>query len=269
MQEAAVHRWRVGVVGLGHVGRITVESLRMRCDVVTYELTTAQDYPSAEFAKCDFIVICVNTPSPDGGAADLGQVHSAFAALPPDVPAVLRSTVPPGTSSEMARCYQREVIFWPEYLGESKFVVDTMDAIASRPFHIIGAQPSPIASEWTDLLAETYGPLVRMYRMEPTAAEVVKYMENSYFAVKTVFVNEFRRLCAALEVDWQSVREGWLLDPRIERDHSDAFSGAPGYGGRCLPKDVAAIVAHADSIGAAMPLLKRTQQINADLRAQQ
>jgi UDP-glucose 6-dehydrogenase len=87
-------------------------------------------------------------------------------------------------------------------------------------------------------------------------------MENSFFAVKTTFVNEFRNLCEVLEVDWQAVREGWLLDPRVERDHSDAFKKAPGFGGRCLPKDIAAIISHSRDIGGNMPLLEAVQRIN-------
>lgn len=255
-------RWSVGVIGVGHVGRITRDALSLRSDVVTYDSVGGDKYPGPQFAACDFLVVCVNTPSAADGSADLSQVRAAFEAMPPGVPAVLRSTVPPGTSAMLAEDYGREVIFWPEYVGETRFVVQTMDQLQKAPFHVFGGLPSPTLSAWIDLIAETYGPLVRIYQVAPGEAEIIKYMENCFFAVKTTFVNEFRSLCDALGADWQSVREGWLLDPRIERDHSDAFSSAPGFSGRCLPKDVAAILARAGEIDAGMPLLAAVADIN-------
>lgn len=255
-------RWTVGLIGVGHVGAITRDALSFRSHVVTYDIARDPEYPDAEFAACDFLVVCVNTPPSPGGAADLSQVHAAFDRMPPGIPAVLRSTVPPGTTAMLAEKYQRDVIFWPEYVGETRFVVQTMDQLNSAPFVIFGAVPSPTLSDWVDLIAECFGPLVKIYQISPVEAEIVKYMENSFFAVKMTFVNEFRSLCDSLGADWQSVREGWLLDPRVERDHSDAFRTAPGYGGRCLPKDVAAILARAAEAGAPMPLLTAVKEIN-------
>ena len=256
--------WSVGVIGMGHVGVITRDALAFRSDVVTYDIVGDTPYPEADFARCHFLVVCVNTPPTSEGAADLSHVYAAFEQMPPGIPVVLRSTVPPGTSAMLARKFDREVIFWPEYIGQTKFVVQTMDQLKTAPFQIFGAEPSPALSIWTDLVAECYGPLVRIYRVAPVEAEIIKYMENCFFALKTTFVNEFRALCDALDADWQSVREGWLLDPRIGRDHSDAFRSAPGFGGRCLPKDVTAILARADEIGAAMPLMNAVNEINEE-----
>ena len=255
-------RWTVGIIGLGHVGSITRHALQLRCHIVTYDVGCDCDYPFAEFAACDFLIICVNTPALPTGAADVTQVHAAFQALPASVPVILRSTVPPGTTIELSEKYRREVVFWPEYVGENCFSVPTWERLGQQPFQIFGARKSVDFSAWLDLVAETLGPLVRLHQLQPTEAEAVKYMENCYFAVKTTFVNEFRRLCDALELDWQSVREGWLLDPRVDRDHSDAFKLAPGYGGRCLPKDVQAILARANEVGASMPLLRAVSTIN-------
>lgn len=243
----------------------TKAALEIRSEVVTYDFAIDEAYPFAEFSHCDFLVVCVNTPSTPTGSADLTQVNAAFAQMPPHVPVVLRSTVPPGTTAELARRYEREVLFWPEYMGESSFAVQTMDQLRLRPFQIVGASKSTTSAAWLDLIAETYGPLVRLAQVTSTEAEVVKYMENCYFAVKVTFVNQFRQLCDTLGIDWHSVREGWLLDPRIERDHSDAFRKRPGYDGKCLPKDVAAIIAHATEVGVDLKLLSTVQEINNSL----
>lgn len=256
-------RWSVGIIGVGHVGALTRDALEFRSQIFTYDITDGADYPAAKFASCDFLVVCVNTPSAPDGAADLSQVHAAFESMPAGVPVVLRSTVPPGTTDRLIKDYRREVVFWPEYVGETTFAVQPMDQLRRAPFQVFGAHRSAVLSAWIDLAAESFGPLVRIYRVKPIEAEIIKYMENCFFAVKTTFVNEFRSLCDSFDADWQSVREGWLLDPRVERDHSDAFSSAPGYGGRCLPKDVAAILASAHQVCAGMPLLNAVQAINS------
>jgi hypothetical protein len=73
-------------------------------------------------------------------------------------------------------------------------------------------------------------------------SEFLKYMENAYLATKVTFVTEFRRTCETLGADWPTVREGWLLGPRIEPAHTAALAHAPGFSGKCLPKDLHAII---------------------------
>jgi UDPglucose 6-dehydrogenase len=90
-------------------------------------------------------------------------------------------------------------------------------------------------------------------------------MENAYFAVKVTFVNEFRSICQTFGVDWQTVREGWLLDHRVERDHSAAFADAPGFSGKCLPKDLTAITRAATDAGYDPALLAEVIHINQHL----
>ena len=74
------------------------------------------------------------------------------------------------------------------------------------------------------------------------AGRLVALWRTPYLATKVSFVNEFRRICEILGADWHTVREGWLLDPRVEPAHRAAFASTPGFGGRCLPKDLSAII---------------------------
>jgi UDPglucose 6-dehydrogenase len=254
---------KLGIVGMGHVGNLTHNALKLRAETVTYDKAKSDRYPSDGFQECEFIVVCVDTPASVDGSADLGRVHEALQAMPPKIPVVLRSTVPPETCDALANQYDREVIFWPEYLGEAHFAMPTWERLTTeRPFQLIGGRDGNTTSRWLDLLAETFGPLMRIYCISPTEAELVKYMENSYFAMKVTFVNEFRSFVDSLGLNWQRVREGWLLDPRVDRDHSDAFRSAPGFAGKCLPKDLAAILASAALHEIDMPLMRTVQAIN-------
>lgn len=257
----------LGIVGMGHVGTMTAEAFQRTSEIVTYDISTDSSYPRASFARCDFIIVCVNTPSMHDGSVDLTQVEEAFTKLPPGIPVVLRSTVPPGTTDELAKRHDRHVVFWPEYIGEKRFVQSTWSSLAAEaPFQLFGARTSHATTSWLDRVAETFGPLVRIQLMTPSEAELVKYMENSWLAVKVTFVNEFRRLAEGLGLEWHRVREGWLLDPRINRDHSDAFASDPGYGGKCLPKDVSGILNAAAVSGVDLPLIRAVESINAATR---
>jgi UDP-glucose 6-dehydrogenase len=75
-------------------------------------------------------------------------------------------------------------------------------------------------------------------------------------------------LSEKLGLDWHAVREGWLLDPRVERDHTAAFADDRGFDGKCLPKDVAGIVHFAQSVGVDLSLLAAAQEANGRYRMQ-
>lgn len=93
-------------------------------------------------------------------------------------------------------------------------------------------------------------------------------MENSFLAMKVTFVNEFYEICAALDADWNAVREGWLLDPRVESSHTAVFAANRGYAGKCLPKDVNAIVRAATAAGYEPNLLIEMVRSNGRFRAE-
>jgi UDPglucose 6-dehydrogenase len=254
----------LGIIGLGQVGTHTRSLFEGRQSLVCYDKLSGSEYPDAGLQQCDFAIICVNTPMNPDGSASLDDVRSAVSALPAELPIVLRSTVPPGTCEALSLEFEREIIFWPEYVGETNFAISTWTALSNQhPFLIFGGNGTSIQKKWVDLAAEVFGPLVRIHQVSHAEAELIKYMENTYFAMKVAFVNEFRTVVEAFGADWQHVRQGWLLDPRISRDHSDAFASSRGFDGKCLPKDLSALVVAARLAGVHATLLECVQASNA------
>jgi UDPglucose 6-dehydrogenase len=92
-------------------------------------------------------------------------------------------------------------------------------------------------------------------------------MENSFLATKVGLVAEFYELSRKLGLDWYAVREAWLADPRIGRAHSHALPHDLGFGGKCLPKDVAALCAFADSAGSPLGVLEAVRDTNRNRRS--
>jgi UDPglucose 6-dehydrogenase len=255
----------VGVVGLGRVGRAVRDLFAPSADVRSWDRTDERDYPIEELAECDFAVVCVDTPPRPDGDADLTSVHEAIGSLPCER-LLLKSTVPPGTTAGLAASTGKSICYWPEYVGESTYVNPYFpSSIAQVPFVILGGEPAD--RRWfIDRLLPVLGPTKTYFQCTSTEAELIKYAENAFFATKITFVNEFRRIAEHFDSDWHTVREGWLLDPRVEPMHTAAFADDPGFGGKCLPKDVRAIVAAAAKAGYDATLLAEVLATNERLR---
>lgn len=255
---------RIGIIGMGHVGTTMAGLLADHADLVTWDHAHHTTYPNRELAGCDYALVCVDTPPGDAGACDVAHVDEAVKRLPTRR-VLLKSTVAPGTTDRLAAVTGKDICFSPEYVGESTYYTPHCVDAATVPFVILGGPP-PVRRWFVDALLPVLGPTKTYFQCEALDAEIVKYMENAYLATKVVFVNEFRRLCGALGADWHTVREGWLLDPRVDRSHSAAFADAPGFDGKCLPKDMAAIVAAARESGYTPELLLEVLASNARLR---
>jgi UDPglucose 6-dehydrogenase len=229
---------------------------------------------AAAFGTVHFLA--VGTPSlPDGNGYDLSQVRGAVAALAPHLtrPALVigKSTVPPGTTSQLARELTAsapagdavEVAWNPEFLREGHAVGDTL-----RPDRIVAGVPG-MAAEAT--VREVYRPLteagVPLVITDAVTAELVKGAANAFLATKVSFINAMADICAWTGADVAVLADALGMDQRIGR----AFLTAGlGYGGGCLPKDVRGLGAFAATAGAkgAAGLLAQVDEINSDRRQQ-
>jgi UDP-glucose 6-dehydrogenase len=95
---------------------------------------------------------------------------------------------------------------------------------------------------------------------------VAKYMENAFYATKVMFCNEFFDIARRFGVDYNELREVWLADPRISRDHTFVYPQDRGFGGKCLSKDTAAIIAASEQQGYTPALLRAVMAVNAKYR---
>jgi|HubBroStandDraft_1064217.scaffolds.fasta_scaffold169139_2 UDPglucose 6-dehydrogenase len=259
---------RIGIIGMGHVGQSMSELFEHHAQIVTFDAKEDRGYPESELTTCDAVVICVDTPMGDDGECDIRKVREAVQRLPVDR-VLIKSTIAPGTTDILIKTTGKQICFSPEYVGESSYYQPFWaDDVRAVPFVILGGEPA--ARRWfLDLLLPVLGPTKAYFQCSALEAEIIKYMENSYFATKVSFVNEFHHICAALGADWHTVREGWLLDPRVEPMHTAVFAHAPGFAGKCLPKDVHAIVHAAAAAGYSPALLIEVLRSNQRFRGEQ
>jgi len=251
----------IAIIGMGHVGKAMHETFKGHARTVTYDTAASDPYPAQQLAACDAAIVCVSTPMSGDGSCDTTSVEDAVTRLPVGR-VLLKSTVPPGTTDLLEQATGKQICFSPEYFGESSYYNSFLaGGPKAVPFVILGGR-AQVRQWFIDLLQPVLGPEKTYFQCAAAEAEVIKYMENCYIATKVAFVNEFRRMCAVFGADWHTVREGWLLDPRVERANSAAFADAPGFSGKCLPKDLSAIIHAATKAGYGAGLLEEVLRSN-------
>lgn len=210
-------------------------------------------------------MICVGTPSQTNGNLDLAQIHRICQELGQALREksgshviVVRSTVLPGTtrnfiiptietSSGKKLGGGWRICVNPEFMREGNSVHDFYHPART----IIGE----IAPGDGDLLAELYKSIdAPLIRTNLETAEMIKYVDNCWHALKIGFANEIGRICKALGVDGYKVMEIFLLDTKL---NLSPYYLKPGFafGGSCLPKDVRAVIYQAHNLGLELPIL--------------
>jgi len=230
----------IAIIGMGVVGRAQREMFRAH-HVVTYDPADGGSYPFAAISECDFAVICVGTPATEKRSCDLSQVADALDALPERLPVLLRSTVPPGTTDSIPG---RKVCYCPEFLHEREG--GQWHRSVEVPWMILGGRPS--ARVFFRRRLERVFP-GQIWDCSALTAELAKYAANLYWATRITFVNEMAAVSAACGGDWEEVRAAWLMDKRVNPAYTAMAGFDPGFGGRCWPKDLSALIAASSDNG--------------------
>jgi GDP-mannose 6-dehydrogenase len=230
---------------------------------------------SAEEAvrKSDLSLICVGTPSREDGSADLSHVLHAAEEIGRALHSrrgyytvALRSTVPPGTmqGAVIPRLERRAgkkverdfgACFHPEFLREGSSIPDFF-----RPAKtVIGAAGPRSARRLLDLWRRIRAPL---FLTSLGTAELVKYADNAFHALKVAFANEIGSICKSFGVDSHEVMRVFVADTKL---NISPLYLKPGFafGGPCLPKDLRALCSTARRAGLELPLLASVLPSNA------
>lgn len=252
---------RAGIVGVGVVGKAL--GLLIGPDAVLYDPRPEYCHDRDAVNACELAFVCVPSPSGADGKCDTSIVEEVVSWLKTPL-IVIHSTVAPGTTDRLRKQSGKRIIFQPEYLGETTSHV--YSDVAGRRFIVLGGSPTD-TSEAADFYKLYYNAMVRFHFCDARTAEMAKYMENAFFAAKVTFVNEFCDIAKACGVDFNVLREIWLADARISRDHTQVYPRDRGFSGKCLPKDLDAIIACCEERGHQPRLLKAIRDINRGFRA--
>jgi GDP-mannose 6-dehydrogenase len=240
------------------IGEIIEETVRRG------HLRATQDALTAVY-ETDISFVCVGTPSQPNGNLDLRyirriceQIGHALRTKAGRHTVVIRSTILPGTMKNVVVPTLEEVsqkkagtdfglCYNPEFLREGTAVKD----FRFPPKTVFGE----IDSESGDLLSDLYKDIdAPLIRTKLNAAEMIKYVDNSWHALKIGFANEIGNLCDGFGVDAEEVMNIFCQDKKL--NISTAYL-KPGFafGGSCLPKDLRALSYQAKMHDMELPIL--------------
>jgi len=281
---------RILIIGSGVVGQATGKGFARKGHQISYvdinpqtierlraDGQTAMTSAEVEWRAVDVVMLAVSTPSVDdqivldyieAAALDVGR---GLAQAERFVPVVVRSTVPPTTTEqritpilERASGKRAGVDFGvamnPEFLRQVSSEQDF-----ARPWVTVLGASDRRTAQILDALYAPFGALI--VRCTPTEAEMIKYVNNVYNAVKISYFNEVHAICEQLGVDSS------LIGAAVARSAESMWNplygtrGGVPYGGACLPKDTVAFMQFAREHGFAHLMLDATIEVNRRLQA--
>lgn len=220
-------------------------------------------------AGADLAFVCVGTPSKGNGSLDLrylrrvaDDIGQAIRRQGSPVVVVVRSTVLPGTTRqvllpdlELAAGQPVSVAVHPEFLREGTAIRDYHEP----PKVVVGAVDEVVRDLVTPVVTRPGAPLIQT---DLELAEMVKYADNAWHALKVTFANELGSLAKAQGLDGQRVMDILCVDTKLNLSPVYLRPGF-AFGGSCLPKDVRALRYRGRSLDLDLPVLNAILPSNA------
>jgi UDPglucose 6-dehydrogenase len=264
----------IGIVGQGFVGSAVREGMKNYYNVLAYDKDPSKfnNAGNIEYIvkQCDVIFVCVPTPMRKSGECDLKILNTALQEINDccisnrrDVIAVIKSTIPPGTTDILNNTYSNcNIVFNPEFLTEANAVED----YKNQNRIIIGGD-RPYTSTVKRIFEKAF-PKTPIIKTSAAIAEMIKYVTNTFLAMKVSFANEMYQICQGLDIDYDKVIEYAKYDDRLGNSHWSVPGpdGDFGFGGHCFPKDVAALTYLAVNLGVDPIMLSGTVIKNNEVR---
>jgi GDP-mannose 6-dehydrogenase len=232
---------------------------------------TATQSVSEAIAATEVSFICVGTPPTPTGHLDLRaiekvaeQIGTALKEKKGRHVIAVRSTVLPGTREKVAEIIARTsnrksgedfaVVSNPEFLREGTSVRDFL----KPPYTLLGSD-----CEWaTEVMRGVYAGIEAPFiTTEPRVAELMKYVCNSFHALKIVFANEVGNICKKLGIDSHQLMDVFCQDTKLNISKAYLKPGF-AYGGSCLPKDLKALRTIAHDQYLQTPVLEAIERSN-------
>lgn len=230
-------------------------------NIAKSRISFTADYGNA-ISSSDVVFICVGTPSKNNGQANLDYLFSAVEETAKHLKkytlVVIKSTIPVGLEQKLIEAISKyskadfELASCPEFLREGSAVED-----AIHPDRIVLGVSSKKAER---LLLDLYKPFNGQRLIcDLKSAQLIKYVSNSFLAMKISFANMVANLCEEVGADAETVLKGVKMDARIGQHF---LSPGVGYGGSCFPKDVSAFISMAQDYSQDFSLLREVAKIN-------
>jgi UDPglucose 6-dehydrogenase len=195
--------------------------------------------------KCDVLFVCVPTDLKEG-KLDTSIVEDVVRNSKEDL-IIIRSTVMPGTCDRLVKETGKNIVFIPEYLGET--TNHPMTNQHARAFMIVGGSPEN-RRKAIEVFQNAYNANVNIRQVSLLEAEIIKLSENRAIAYKIAQCQELYDVCEKAGVDYYTIRDAVYGDDfRFNLWWTFVYPERRGFQSKCLPKDVYGWKAWAESLG--------------------
>ena len=256
---------KVDMINQGHSPIVEKDADELINSAVASGLLKAVKDPATAVAQTDISLVCVGTPSLANGDLDLSYIrrvceqigtaiksknnYHTVAIRSTMLPGSVRSTVIPALETCSGKKAGKDfgVCINPEFLREGSAVYDYYHP----PKIVIGQLDEHSGDAIAQLYEHLDAPLIRT-TLE--TAEMVKYADNAWHALKITFANEIGRFCKALDIDSHKVMDIFTQDMKLNISTKYLKPGF-AFGGSCLPKDLRALNYKARVLDQDLPVL--------------
>lgn len=257
---------KVGLINEGMPPIIEEGLAELISDMARAGRLRATSEPADAIDKSSASFVCVGTPSRENGSLDLTSLSRVCEQIGANLRSsdkfhtvIVRSTILPGTMRDLVlptleRASGKRVVadfglaHNPEFLREGSAVQD----FDKPPKTVIGA----FDETSTEIVARFYrhldAPLICTH---VETAEMIKYVDNSWHALKVAFANEIGNICKALRIDSYAVMDIFCRDTKLNLSPCYLKPGF-AFGGSCLPKDLRALTYKAHRADLSLPVLE-------------
>ena len=217
------------IVGYGIVGHnLSKEISNLKPDIFDKYKTECN---TKRNIKYDIAFICVDTPLKENFELDISEVLNAIKENDSEI-YVIKSTCPLGTVDKFKEITSKRIIFSPEYYGGTQHC-NNFDF----DFTILGGDKNDCIKV-VQVLQNCYDARHTFRIVDSKTAELVKFMENSWLATKVSFCQSFYNVCKNNNLNYEELRELFVLDPRVNASHTFVYENSPYWDSHCLNKDV-------------------------------
>ena len=246
------------ICGYGNIGKKTLKELEglyeLGHNIYIYDINNPYTYDNLE-RHYDFAFICVSTDMLPDGKCDTSNVYDCVEKVDADI-IIIKSTVPPLTTADIQLKYpNKKIVFSPEFYGT------TIHAPTNLNFLILGGNIED-CSKVANLFHLIKPASFRIRFTDYETAELVKYMENCFLGLKVTFCAEFYKTARYLGIDYNDLRECFVLDERLGESHTYINPDQPYYDSHCLNKDIPAFVKFCEDRAFPAPLMNTVNCIN-------
>lgn len=240
------------IVGYGNIGKhIHAELAGLDIDIRDPYIPEYNNFTANSY---NFAFICVPTEMLEDGSTDISQVENAVRYTKASL-LIIKSAVPVGTCEMLKNKYGKNIVISPEYYGTTQHSSDSPD------FLILGGSKKDCAKV-AELYYRVKGGNFKIKFTDYRTAELAKYMENCFLALKVTFCSEFADIASSFGISYPELREIFISDPRMGDSHTFVYSDQPYYNSHCLNKDIPSLIKQAEVAGCNSPLISAMHDIN-------